>query len=239
MSKSTTSTLEDFIKKYTKSGAKSYSEWLSPAKSGEDEYASELDSAAQEYDRALSHYGRQAEALGKKGLLTSGYAHYLNANAYSEMQKKKQSALKKRLAADEENRRKYSDYLADYQSDSYKMLRNSIQEIAGQDITDEEKAYKYALFYGIPDELATEVSKFATGISGVSGMTARQKSTLINTLAGKGYSRGNLYYFLTALGMSQKEANELADTIYKLSSTKKTTTSSSELTNAVNKTSKK
>ena len=239
MSKSTTSTLEEFIKKYTKSGAKSYSEWLSPTESGDDEYASALNSAAQEYDRAISGYGRQAEALARKGLLTSGYADYLNANAYSELQKKKQRARADKLATDEANSRKYSDYLADYQSDSYKMLRNSIEEIARQNITDEQKAYNYALFYGIPDELATEVSKFATGISGVSSMTAKQKSTLINTLAGKGYSRGNLYYFLTALGMSQKEANELADTIYKLSGTKKTTTSSSALLDAGNKTSQK
>ena len=239
MSKSTTSTLEDFIKKYTKAGAKSYSEWLSPAQSGESEYADALNRATQEYDRAISGYGRQAEALGKRGLLTSGYADFLNANAYSEMQKKKQKARADKLATDEANRHKYSDYLADYQSDSYKMLRNSIEEIARQDITDEEKAYKYALFYGIPDELATEVSKFATSMSGVPGMTTKQKSTLINTLAGKGYSRGNLYYFLTALGMSPREANELADTIYKLSGSKKTTTSSSDLKNAVNKTSQK
>ena len=52
-------------------------------------------------------------------------------------------------------------------------------------------------------------------------LTSETKRKLINSLAGKNYSRGSLYYYLTALGMSQDEANELADTIYAISKSKK------------------
>ena len=217
MAKTTTETLEDFIKKYTSSGAKSYSDWLSAEGEDDSTYEKAISDASSAYDRALSTYGKRAEALSRKGLLGGGYSDYLDANAYSEMQTARQNDLREKNTSDVKNRIKYSDYLKDYSNERYKKMHNVIEGINENYIGDEEEAYKYALYNGIPSSIAAELSKFGAGISGVNGMSPNQKSKLITTLASNGYSRGNLYYLLTALGMSQNDANELADTIYKLS----------------------
>lgn len=217
MAKTSTATLEDFIKKYTQSGAKSYSEWLSSQGQGELSYESKLRDADYEYDRALSTYGKKAEVLSRGGLGAGGYAAYIDANAYSEMQNAKQNALREKNVTDTQNRYKYSDYLKEYESDRHKVISDTLNAMRDSSITDADSAYEYALYRGIPDELATELSRFNSSTSGINALSAKEKSTLITTLASKGYSRGNLYYLLTALGMSQDEANELADTIYKLS----------------------
>ena len=221
MAKTKTQTLEDFIKKYTLSGTKSYSDFLrGEADDSEYSYASALKNANKTYDRARAHYGASGEAAARRGLTGSGYSDYLDANAYSEMQKTKQDALEKKNVSDAQNRIKYADYLRTYESEREKKLRETIDRIAEYAPKNEELANEYALYSGLDTDIAKEVA--ALGIElGKKEMSAKDKQTLINTLVTKSYSRGNLYYYLTAIGMSQDEANELADTIYKLSGNKK------------------
>lgn len=225
MAKNQTQTLEDFIKKYTGAGAKSYSDWLSSVgDTAEQAYAYAQNEANKEYERALSSYGALGEKTAKSGLGGSGYAAYLDANAYSEMQRAKQNALTTKNTQDAQNRIKYSDYLGDYENEREKNLQGIIKSISGYG-TDEDAAYQYALYSGLPEELAKGASQLginlAKGKKASGTLTQRQKASVMNMLIGKGYSRGNLYYFLTAMGLSQDEANSMADTIYKISGEKK------------------
>ena len=47
-------------------------------------------------------------------------------------------------------------------------------------------------------------------------MTQKEKISLIGTMRSLDLSRGSMYYYLTALGIPQREANELADLAEKL-----------------------
>ncbi len=221
MAKKTTETLEDFIKKYTSSGAKNYSDFLrGEGDDSELSYASSLKNASMTYDRSRAAYGGSGEAMARRGLTGSGYSAYLDANAYSEMQKSKREALEKKNTSDAQNKIRYADYLKNYENERINALRNTIDGIASYAPTDKDLASEYALYSGLDGDMAEKVA--GLGISlGKKEMTSKEMQTLINTLVTKNYSRGNLYYYLTAIGMSQDEANELADVIYKLSSNKK------------------
>ena len=220
--KTTKTTLEDFIKKYTASGARTYADFLrAEGDESEDEYAYALKNASASYDRARAGYGTRAETLASRGLSHGGYAAYLDANAYSDMQKAKREALEKKNTSEKRNRIKYSDYLRDYQNEKRKSLKDTIDDIATHAWEDNETASKYALASGLDGEIAEMAAELGVDMSKSKWLTSETKRKLINSLVGKNYSRGSLYYYLTALGMSQDEANELADTIYALSKSKK------------------
>ena len=107
MSKNSSVTLEDFIEKYSKTAKpkKSYSDWIRErGDTSELDYSNTIKEAQREYDRAGAGYGRQGEALSQSGLLGSGYAAYLDANAYSEFQNAKEASERKRELAAINNR---------------------------------------------------------------------------------------------------------------------------------------
>lgn len=220
--KATTTTLEDFIKKYTSQGAKTYADFLrAEGDKSEDNYAYAERNADIAYDRARAGYGKTAERLASRGLAGGGYSAYLDANAYSEMQKSKREALERRNTSEKTNKIKYSDYLRDYEEKREKKLRDTVEKIAGYSPSDYGTAMEYAQISGLDGDIADIAANLGMEIGKPRKFTAKEKSTLINTLVSKDYSRGNLYYYLTAIGMSQDEANELADTIYKLAKSKK------------------
>ena len=139
--KTTTKTLEDFIKKYTSSGAKTYADFLRrEGDESEDTYAYAERNADKTYDRALASYGQKSEKLASRGLSGGGYAAYLDANAYSEMQKTKREALERKNTSEKRNKLKYSDYLKDYQNEREKTLKSVVDDIASRSFDDKETA---------------------------------------------------------------------------------------------------
>ena len=214
MSKTTTQTLEDFIKKYTSSGAKNYSDWLKGEDDGEDAYSKAVTEANKQYERSLSGYGRQGEALSRSRLYDSGYSAYLDANAYSEMQRARGDALEKKNTTDAKNKQKYSEYLKSVESERQKLLNSTLKGIDNYHLTDEDSAYDYAVYSGLDEDTAKIAARL--GVSVASSMTQKEKISLLGTMRSMGLSRGSMYYYLTALGLPQKEANELADLAEKL-----------------------
>ena len=213
--KATTATFEDFIKKYTNSGTLSYSDWLTQTKGNEArQYAEEMKDASDTYARSLSGYGQRAEALAKNGLQRSGYSDFIDANAYSEMQRSKESALQRMNESAKENRLRYSDYVRGEQSKKYKNITDAINKIAGYDKIGEDEAYSYALSAGLPAELARKVGELGKSLSRPQSSAV---SSILSRVIGKGYKRDSLYYYFKSLGFSQDESNELADVAYNLS----------------------
>ena len=91
-------TFEEFVENYIENKKRadspdSYRDWIiSNGVNSEKLYSEAIRDISGDYNRAKSEYGTRAEKLSSLGLSSSGYSDYLSGKAYSEMQKRKQSA---------------------------------------------------------------------------------------------------------------------------------------------------
>ncbi len=216
MSDNTNVTLEDFIKKYNESKKKSqktYSEWLSEqGDMTEINYSDAIKDAQIEYDRARSGYGRTGELLSQKGLNGSGYASFLDSNAYSELQNSKREAEKKKNAAQIKNKSAYASYLQDLDSAQSKLTEDAISNIYKYGASDYDTSYKLAILSGLDEETAKHVADLSVAIGvGNKKISVSTKRALLSELMRKRLTGDKAKAFLTACGLSEEEAEDISE----------------------------
>ena len=227
MQKSTS--LENFIKTYVNNKllsdtAESYESWLK--KSGINSqliYDRDLKDAETEYHKSKSEYGSRAEDLAEIGLSSSGYSDYLNAGAYSAMQKSKDYAKNRYIENENKNARGYADYLKSKESEKDNLLKdyigilnsmdkeqstlygNVIKNIASAGITDYETAYGYASNIGLSEELADSAARTATDEA------RRTRDTkIMETVISRTMTESQAKQYALSMGLTEEEANRIA-----------------------------
>ena len=208
-------TLEDFIKKYNlaKKPKKSYAQWLT--ENGDTTaltYSDSILNAQKEYDRASSGYGKKGETLSRNGLIGSGYASFLDANAYSEFQNAKNAAEKERKLANTKNNRGYAEYLEKEDAKQTAKMADTINSIFKYKTNDYENAYKLAISSGLNKNEASIAAIIGTSMTDEysSTLSANGKRVLLMQMKRENMSEGVAYNFALACGLSEKEAKELA-----------------------------
>ena len=179
-------TLEEFIKNYNNTEAKkgdlSYQDYLtSYAGDPYGSYLDTLDSIDAQYRRAASDYGARSERLGSYGLLGSGYAAYLDGNAYAGMQKQKQAARETVQNALTQGTTRYEAYLKEQNEGRADKLRQVKSDILSQNITDPDAAYDYAESQGLSHEEAQAVAQASIELT-----QEAQQQKLMNLIIEKG-----------------------------------------------------
>lgn len=212
-------TLEDFIKNYkkTEKKPKSYSEWLNE-QGNQPDFSDEIAEAQKEYDRKKASYGKRGEALSSRGLLGSGYAAYLDANAYSELQSTRRGIDEKRDLHELQKRKGYADYLSRENEKTEalgeKVLKNIIEYKAG----DSSAAHLLGLMAGLDPESAkaiaeagSSVVKYTEGI-----MDSEQKRAILYQTIDRRLSGNEAFAFAIACGMNEDDAQKIVDATDKL-----------------------
>ena len=215
MENKTTVTLEDFIKKYNESKQKSkktYSEWLNEqGDMTETNYSQAIIDAQKEYDRARSGYGRTGEVLSQKGLNGSGYASFLDSNAYSELQNSKREAEKAKNAAQTKNKSAYASYLQDLDSKQDKLTKDALSNFYKYGARDYDSSYKLAIASGLDEETAKYVAELGVAIGAGSGkISVNTKRMLLSELTRRHITGDSARAFLMACGVGAEEAEEMA-----------------------------
>ena len=214
MSSTSSVTLMDFVEKLQKSKEKSYSEWLKENGDTTDyNFSKELENANKEYDRARATYGKTAESLSKYGLTGSGYASFLDANAYSELQSSKRAALERKNLAEAKNKSSYSTYLTSEKEKKTASILDAINNIVEYNITDYDSAYKLGLASGLDEEGAALISELGTNLakSSKGKLDANGKRTLIMQLLNEGViGKDKAREVALACGLSEEDADDIA-----------------------------
>ena len=156
-------TLEEFIRNFNQTqsnkGEMTYREYIDTMEvNPESAYRDTLGQIEADYQRARVGYGAEAEALGGRGLTGSGYAAYLDANAYAARQRAKTSAKESYHDALKESARGYQSYLEQYESDRQKTIESVEKQIADMELLDADAAYDYAVSKGLDHEDADMIA---------------------------------------------------------------------------------
>ena len=222
-------TLEDFIEKYTaskKKSQKTYSQFLNErGDMSEANYAQAVNEAQKEYDRARSGYGKQGELLGRKGLGGSGYASFLDSNAYSELQNSKREAQKARNIAETKNRSAYASYLENADSARDKLVGNAIDDIYRYGSDDYETSYKLAIASGLDKETAKYAAEIGSALRGDAATESEKtkvsigtRRTLLGELISGRFTGENAVAYLIACGIDEEDAKLMEETAKKIRS---------------------
>ncbi len=179
-------TLEQFIKNYNatqaKKGELTYKDYLTSYEGDPyGSYLDTLDSLDAQYRRAASDFGARGESLGTYGLLGSGYAAYLDGNAYAELQRGRQTAKQTVQKALSESAARYESYLAEQSKSRTDKLRQVKNDILDQNITDPDAAYAYAESQGLSHDEAEAVSQ-----AGIQLTQEAHQQKLMNLIIEKG-----------------------------------------------------
>lgn len=203
--------LKDFVAAYVENKKKSESEesyrkWLEAnGVDSEGIYAESIRDINTDYLKRKSEYGRNAESLADIGLSASGYSDYVNAAAYSEMQRRKTGAKEKLVENERQNRSGFKDYVKNLRDTEEKAYAAVIEKIKSDGITDFDSAYEYALSLGLSDSAAKAAAESGTGLA---------KSELIKevlrTIITKSFNSKQAKNYALASGLSQKDADMLS-----------------------------
>lgn len=179
-------TLEQFIKNYNttqlRKGELSYEDYLTSYEGDPlGSYLDTLDTLDAQYRRASSDFGARGESLGTNGLLGSGYAAYLDGNAYAELQRGRQSAKETVQKALSEGSARYATYLSEQAKVRADKLRQVKNDILDQNITDPDAAFAYAESQGLSREEADAVSQ-----AGINLTQEAHQQKLMNLIIEKG-----------------------------------------------------
>ena len=156
-------TLEEFIRNFNKTqsnkGEMSYRDYLGTmAASPEDAYRDALGKIEEDYQRARIGYGAEAEAMAGRGLTGSGYAAYLDGNAYAARQRARTEAKESYHDALKESARGYGEYLEKFEAERFDKIRKIESDIADMELLDPDAAYDYATSMGLSHEDADMVA---------------------------------------------------------------------------------
>ena len=220
-------TLEDFIEKYTaskKKSQKTYSQFLNErGDMSEVNYAQAVNEAQKEYDRARASYGKQGELLGRKGLGGSGYASFLDSNAYSELQNSKREAEKTRNIAQTRNKSAYASYLEKADSERDKLVNNAIADIYRYGSDDYETSYKRAIASGLDRESAKYAAEIGSALTENTNAASEKtnvgiatRRTLLSELISGRFTGENAISYLIACGIDETDAALMAETAEKI-----------------------
>jgi len=205
-------TLEDFVKNYVQSKKNSesdedYRKWLKT--NGIDSgaiYDESIKDITADYAKAKSEYGALGESLGNLGLTASGYSDYLNGKAYSEMQKRKAGARGRYIKNEAENRKGYGEYLSNLAKTEAAEYENTVNEIISSGIMDFDEAYELAIGKGL-NEASAELAAKAAGDS----VRKKVRENALKTIVSQNFGKTQAKEYALALGLSEAEADELAD----------------------------
>ena len=224
MAKKSNVTLEDFIKNYNaskKRKQKTYSQWLSEQGDlSEVNYAEAVNEAQKEYDRAKAGYGKTGEVLSQSGLNGSGYASFLDSNAYSELQNSKREAEKERRTASIKNRSAYAEYLEKEDSEQNRLVGDTVADIYRYGSSNYESSYKLAIAAGLDEETAKHAAEIGIALNaeraaaeaGKKGtVSASARRTLLKDLIEKRLTGEKAIAYLVACGISEAEAEQMAE----------------------------
>ena len=240
MAKGANVTLEDFIKKYNDSKnkkRKTYSQYLTEqGDMTEARYAEAVNEAQKEYDRAKAGYGRSGEALSKRGLNGSGYAAFLDSNAYSELQNSKREAEKARNTAERKNRSAYAEYLENTDKAENRLFTDTVDDIYRYGSNDYDSSYKLAISAGLDKEMAKHAAEIGMALAKEEEKSEEPKKAVISTstrrvllseILSKRYYGERAYAFLIACGLEEEDAKTIVDAADKIRGSKASDSSSS------------
>lgn len=203
--------LKDFVAAYVENKKKSESEesyrkWLEAnGVDYEGIYAESIRDINSDYQRRKSEYGSNAESLADIGLNASGYSDYVNAAAYSEMQRRKTGAKEKLLENERQNRAGFGEYVRNLRDTEDKAYTAVVDKIKSEGITDFDSAYEYAVSAGLSDDAAKAAAESGTGLA----KNALIKQVL-STIISKGFNSKQAKNYALASGLSQKDADMLS-----------------------------
>jgi hypothetical protein len=207
-----TVTLEDFIENYKKKAPKpkSYSEWLGE-QGGMPDFSASEEKAQREFDRERASYGKRGDALSRRGLVGSGYAAYLDANAYSELQNTKRDIEKNRNLYESESKKGYADYLSKEKEAGESRLSKAINNIIHYGAGNKEGAYIMALAAGLDPDTANIVAdagssivEYGRGIESESG-----KENVVYNALKLGFRGEQAVAYAMACGMNESDAKKV------------------------------
>lgn len=205
-------TLEDFVKSYIQnkeysSSKEDYSNWLlQNGINSKKIYADSIRDITGDYERAKSEYGSLAESLSNLGLTASGYSDYLSGKAYSDMQKRKEGAREKYAENERKNRQGYSDYIAGITKKEYSNYTDVVNSISNAGILDYEEAYNFALQEGLSGSSAELAAKTANDM-----VKRKRRESALKTIITNSFGRTQAREYALAVGLSEDEAEELAE----------------------------
>lgn len=215
---SKTAKLEDFIKTYVEnkrisSSPQSYSDWLKSYGVDSSRILNEAFSDIEtDYERAKSIYGTNAERLSAIGLTSSGYSDYLSGNAYATMQKRKTGAFKQYSENEEKNRSGFLDYVEGVIKEHENALKaendrfyKTVNGIMNAGIRDAKEAYNFAIEAGLSEEKAVAAAKTASEIG-----HRRLAEDTLSYIIGHGFNKTQAREYALAVGLSEKEAEDIA-----------------------------
>ncbi len=213
----TTPTIEEFVENYIQNKkraatADSYQDWVrsNGVDSGE-LYRNAIRDISGDYSRAKSEYGTRAEKLGELGLSASGYSDYLSGKAYSEMQKRKDSARSAYSDNERKNISGYQKYLEEKSEEAARLYDNVVSEITAAKIISYDAAYEYALNSGLSEEFAASAAKKASDAA-----HKALRNEVINTIITRNFEDVQAREYALAMGLSEYEAEELGEYAFKI-----------------------
>ena len=204
--------VEDYIKDYLKEramelGTQGFSKWLS--QNGEDSvrnYAKSMQKIDTGYAKALSTYGKEADALGGAGLSDGGYARYIDELARDRRKKDGSEAIRDAYVTMAKNARGYGNYLDDTDARSKKLRASAFNTLTGEKIIDYELAYERAIELGLSDSDARDIASRAT-----ESVITKHKNTVMKAIVSKVFTRSQAEEYAKAFGLPEEIVKELGD----------------------------
>jgi polyhydroxyalkanoate synthesis regulator phasin len=204
-------TLEEFIKTYVENKAKrespeSYADWLMKNGVNAEKILSDRTSIINsDYAKALSGYGKNAEALSGLGLTASGYSDYLKGKAYSVMQSQKQKAISDYTESLRKNASEYSDYMTKITSETNEKIRKTVNDIVKKGFINYEDAYNYAVTVGLSEDDAKAAAK-----GGSDSARTELKREVMKAIKNSALNKNEAYNYALGVGLTKEEAAILA-----------------------------
>ena len=213
----------------TPDGALSYSDYLAkmgsdPAgdaeaakKKAQEAYNKSVLDASREYDRARAAYGAEGEAMARAGLTGSGYADYLDAQAYAARQGSMDAARgayqnsldiadASQKSAERELQRGYLDYIENYKAGQKADFNSAMSYLINGNISGAQ-ARSYLEMMGLGDR-ADSILAITDPIvqKNTSSESHAQASKWLDDTLAKGYTGQDAYDHAKFLGASDEEA---------------------------------
>ena len=188
----------------------SYGEWLTANidQSAQPNTASQT--AQSIYAKASPFYGQAGEALGRKGLADSGFAHQRAALNYADF-----LAIKDDSASLTENAFKgaYQKYLDQYERKQESAQKEAFSQLKSGKYTNVSKAYAHALSMGLNEENAQKVAKQAVSYNEIASLEKRKnlRKTVLDAMIKEGMRSKSGYVYAIQCGLSEIEAKTLAE----------------------------
>ena len=201
----------------TKTGGDPAADAEAAKKQAQENYNKTVLDASREYDRARAAYGAEGEAMARAGLGGSGYADYLDAQAYAARQGSLDSARDTRQSAldladanqknaERELQKGYLDYIENYKSGQKADFNSAMNYLINGNLSGDQ-ARSYLEMMGLGSQ-ADSILAITDPIvqKNLSGESHAQASKWLDDTLSKGYTGQDAYDHAKFLGASDEEA---------------------------------